>query len=79
MMRLVFSGIDSEVILMSFLFDAGLLGFEKGLRWFLSAVGGGRTRTGTVRLSMKKRWFRNLVDGMKGLVCEKLRERTRLD
>ena len=28
---------------------------------------------------MKKRWFRNLVDGMKGLVCEKLREKTRLD
>ena len=41
--------------------------------------GGGRTRIGSVRLLMRRRWFRNLVDGMKGLVCEKLREKTRLD
>ena len=31
MMRLVFPGIDPEVILMSVLFNAGLLGFEEGL------------------------------------------------
>ena len=41
--------------------------------------GGGRTRTRTVRLLMRKRWFQNFVDGMKGLVCEKRKEKTRLD
>ena len=44
MMRLVFSGIDPEVILMSVLFDAGLLRFGKGLGWFSSAVVGGQER-----------------------------------
>ena len=30
-------------------------------------------------LLMRKRWFRNSVDSMKGLVCDKLREKTRLN
>ena len=45
MMRLVFfPGIDPEVMLMSVLFYARLLRFEKGLGWFLCAVVGGQER-----------------------------------
>ena len=39
-MRLIFAGIDSEVMLLSVLLDAELLGFEEGLGWFFSAVVG---------------------------------------
>ena len=55
MTRLVFAGIDPEAMLICVLFDAGLLRIEKSSVIFL--CGSGRTRTESVRLSMKKRWF----------------------
>ena len=63
MMHLVFAGVDPEVMLMSALFDAGLLRFEKRgfgvffLRWWEDKNGNGEAINEEEVVSKSSRWY----------------------